>query len=136
MTIRLPEGGIVIGLGTDLVDVDRVRMAIERHGERFLNRVFTAEEQAYCGTKAVPYPHYAARFAAKEAVSKAFTTGIGAAFSWKSVSITKGSREEPYALLDEQGQALLTVVGGHGVMVSLSHTATQAQAVALVIKKV
>jgi len=134
MKIDLPEGGIVLGLGADIVDVDRIRTAHERHGERFLNRVFTQEEQDYCLAMSNPYPHLAARFAAKEAISKAFTTGIGKALGWKSASIYKGEREQPLVRLDEKGQALLETIGGKAVLVTLSHTAAIGHAVALVLK--
>jgi holo-[acyl-carrier protein] synthase len=79
--------------------------------------------------------HLAARFAAKEAVSKAFTTGIGAELGWRSVSIYHGSRHEPLVRLDEKGQALLARVGATHVLVSLSHTVTVAMAVAALVRQ-
>jgi holo-[acyl-carrier protein] synthase len=134
--ITLPPGGILIGLGSDLVDVARVAGVRERQGERFLSRVFTAEERAYCDGMKYPDKHYAARFAAKEAVSKAFTTGIGAELGWKSISVYHGSRHEPLVRLDEKGEALLKQVGGTHVLLTLSHTDTAAMAVAAVVKAV
>lgn len=134
--ITLPPGGILIGLGSDLVDVARVAGVRERQGERFLSRVFTAEERAYCDGMKYPDKHYAARFAAKEAVSKAFTTGIGAELGWKSISVYHGSRHEPLVRLDEKGAALLKQVGGTHVLLTLSHTDTAAMAVAAVVKAV
>ncbi len=128
--IVLPPGGVLLGLGCDVIDVDRVRRAAERHGDRFLQRVFTDEERAYCIGRAAVYSHLAARFAAKEAVSKCFTTGIGPRLGWKSVSVYHGERHRPLVRLDEQGQALLNEVGAAGVLVSLSHTQTVAMAVA------
>lgn len=122
-----------LGLGTDIVDVARIRQAHERHGERMLARIYTQEELDYCLGMKDPYPHLAARFAAKEAVSKCFGTGICGEFGWKSVSIYKGSRDEPYARLDEKGTALLEKMGGRRVLVSLSHTAILGHAVALVV---
>lgn len=136
MNIELPPGGILIGLGSDLVDVARVAGVRERQGERFLSRVFTDEERAYCDGMKYPDKHYAARFAAKEAVSKAFTTGIGAELGWKSISVYHGSRHEPLVRLDEKGEALLRQVGGTHVLLTLSHTDTAAMAVAAVVKAV
>ncbi len=136
MNIELPPGGILIGLGSDLVDVPRVAGVRERQGERFLSRVFTTEERAYCDGMKYPDKHYAARFAAKEAVSKAFTTGIGAELGWKSISVYHGSRHEPLVRLDEKGEALLKQVGGTHVLLTLSHTDTAAMAVAAVVKAV
>jgi len=136
MNIELPPGGILLGLGSDLVDVARVAGVRERQGERFLSRVFTEEERAYCDGMKYPDKHYAARFAAKEAVSKAFTTGIGAELGWKSISVYHGSRHEPLVRLDEKGEALLRQVGGTNVLLTLSHTDTAAMAVAAVVKAV
>jgi len=136
MNIQLPPGGILTGLGCDLIEVQRIRDVLERHGDRFLDRVFTEEERAYCFSMAHPHKHLAARWAAKEAVSKCFTTGIGAELGWKSVSIYHGVRDEPLVRLDEKGQLLLHHVGASHVLVSLSHTETSAMAVAALVRAV
>jgi holo-[acyl-carrier protein] synthase len=128
-------GGFIVGLGTDLVEVERIRGVLERQGERFLGRVFTDEERAYCLRMKFPHKHLAARFAAKEAVSKAFTTGIGAELGWKAVSVRHGSRGEPLVRLDAQGEALLRRIGGTRVMLSLSHTDSHALAVAAITRE-
>jgi holo-[acyl-carrier protein] synthase len=133
MDISLPPGGIVIGVGADIIEVERIRGVLERQGERFLNRVFTEEERAYCSSMKYPHKHYAARFAAKEAVSKCFSTGIGAELGWKSVSIYHGERKQPLVRLDDKGEALLRQVGATQVSVSLSHTDTVAMAVAVLL---
>jgi holo-[acyl-carrier protein] synthase len=132
--IQLPPGGVLLGLGCDVIEVARVKGVAERQGDRFLERVFTPEERAYCFGRAHPYSHLAARFAAKEAVSKSFTTGIGAELGWKSASVYHGGRMEPLVRLDEKGRALLREVGGTGVLITLSHTETVAMAVAAVIR--
>lgn len=134
MDISLPPGGMLIGLGADVIEVERIRGVLERQGERFLNRVFTDEERAYCAQMKFPHKHYAARFAAKEAVSKCFSTGIGAELGWKSVSIYHGPRHQPLVRLDEKGEALLRVVGATHVHVTLSHTDTVAMAVAALVR--
>jgi holo-[acyl-carrier protein] synthase len=134
MQISLPAGGILIGLGCDLIEVDRIKGVWTRQGDRFLERVFTEEERVYCLGYKFPHKHLAARFAAKEAVSKCFTTGIGAELSWKSISIYHGARQEPLVRLDERGAALLKQVGGTHVLVSLSHTELAAMAVAAIVK--
>jgi holo-[acyl-carrier protein] synthase len=135
MNIILPPGGELLGLGCDVIEIGRVRGVLERQGERFVQRVFTEEERAYCFSHKAPDLHLAARFAAKEAVSKAFTTGIGAELGWRSISIYHGSRNEPLVRLDEQGQALLAQVGATHVFVSLSHTALVAMAVAALVRQ-
>ena len=124
----------MIGLGCDLVEVERIAQILERHGDRFLDRTFTAEERAYCGTLKYPQKHYAARWAAKEAVAKAFTTGIGEHLDWTSISVYHGKRQEPLIRLDEKAETLLHEVGATGVLISLSHTETHAMAVATLIR--
>lgn len=132
--IALPPGGVLLGLGCDIIETARVRGVLLRQGERFLARVFTDEERAYCLGMKDPYKHFAARFAAKEAVAKAFTTGIGAELGWKSVSVFHGSRHEPHVRLDEKGNALLGCVGATNVLLSISHTDTVAMAVAALVR--
>lgn len=134
MNLQLPPGGVLLGLGCDLIEVDRVRGVCERQGERFLQRVFTEEERRYCLGMKYPYKHFAARFAAKEAVSKCFGTGIGAELGWRSISIYHGSRHDPRVRLDEKGAALLRAAGGTGVLVSLSHSEVAAMAVAAIVR--
>ncbi len=134
MSLDLPKGGVLVGLGADVIEVERIRGVLERQGERFLARVFTEEEKAYCFGMKHPHKHLAARFAAKEAVSKCFTTGIGAELGWKSVSVYHGPRHQPLVRLDEKGQALLKEVGATGVILTLSHTDTVAMAVAALVR--
>jgi holo-[acyl-carrier protein] synthase len=134
MNIALPPGGILLGLGCDIIETDRVRGVYERQGERFLARVFTDEERAYCLAMKYPHKHLAARFAAKEAVSKAFTTGIGAELGWKSVSVYHGLRQAPQVRLDTQGLALLAQIGATRILLTLSHTDTMAMAVAALVR--
>ncbi len=132
--LLLPPGGILLGLGCDLIETGRIRGVLDRQGERFLARVFTDEERAYCLAMKYPHKHLAARFAAKEAVSKAFTTGIGAELGWKSVSVFHGSRQEPQVRLDTKGEALLARVGATHILLTLSHTDTMAMAVAALVR--
>lgn len=135
MTPDLPvEGAGVLGVGTDLVDVGRVRKSLDEHGERFLEKVFTPDERSYCMGMADPAPHLAARFAAKEAVAKAFRTGIGGEFGWRDLGVKRGPAGEPLADLSEKGAALLAVTGGREILLSLSHLATMAMAVAVITK--
>lgn len=134
MNLSLPPGGILIGLGADLIEVERVRGVLERQGERFLQRVFTEEERVYCSGMKFPHKHYAARFAAKEAVAKCFSTGIGAELGWRSVSIYHGERHQPLVRLDAPGAELLRRVGATHVHVTLSHTETMALAVAALVR--
>lgn len=133
MKVSLPAGGAVRSVGTDMIECERIQRVYERQRDRFLKRVFTPGEQDYCLGMKNPIPHLAARFAAKEAVSKCFTTGIGEALGWKSVEVVKGAREEPLVRLDERGLALLESLGAETVLLSLSHTAHHAIAVAVLV---
>ena len=134
MSLNLVPGGVLVSLGSDLVDVDRIRGVWDRQGERFLERVFTEEERCYCLGMKYPHKHFAARFAAKEAVAKAFSTGIGPLLSWKSVSVYHGERMDPRVRLDEKGQALLHEAGATHVLLTLAHTDGQALAVAALVR--
>lgn len=134
MSILLPPGGTLIGLGCDIIETERIKNVLAKHGDRFLKRIFTEEEQAYCNSLKYPHKHYAARWAAKEAVSKCFTTGIGEHLDWTSVSVYHGSRKEPLVRLDAKGTALLKEVGATNVWLSLSHIDTHAMAVAALVK--
>jgi holo-[acyl-carrier protein] synthase len=136
MSITLPPGGVLISLGCDLIEVERIRTVLAKHGDRFLKRIFTEEEQAYCNSLKYPHKHYAARWAAKEAVSKCFTTGIGEHLHWTSVSVYHGSRKEPLVRLDAKASALLAEVGATHVWLSLSHIDSHAMAVAALVKHI
>jgi len=127
-------GRVVLGVGTDIVEVARIRGALERHGERFLHRIYTDEEIAYCQKQRDPHPFFAARFAAKEAASKAFGTGIARGFGWKTFSVRHNEHGAPIAVFDEAGQKLLAERGATNVLISLSHTTSLGHAIALLVK--
>jgi holo-[acyl-carrier protein] synthase len=135
LAATFPSGAMLLNIGVDVIEVERVKKVYERQKERFLKRVFTQEEQDYCFSKSNPFPHLAARFAAKEAVSKSFSTGIGKLFSWTSCSIYHGPRMQPLVRLDEQGKALLKSLGATEVRITLSHTKTTAVAVAALVNQ-
>lgn len=132
-TLEIPEGGKVLGVGCDLAEVDRIRDAHTRNGQAFLDKVYTPAEQKYCLDKTNPYPSLAARWAAKEAVSKAFTTGIGADVGLLSVEISHGGNGNPVANLSGKALVLLGRFGGKEVKLTLSHTKDLAMAVAVVV---
>jgi holo-[acyl-carrier protein] synthase len=134
--IVLPEGGTVRSVGTDIIECARIQKVFERQGDRFLKRVYTESEQAYCLGMKNPIPHLAARFAAKEAVSKCFTTGIGQWLGWKSVEVRKGSRGEPIVHLDTEASKLLQALGGSEVLLTLSHTENYGVATAILVGRV
>lgn len=130
LDFRLPPAGPILGFGVDIVDIARIKGMRERQGDRFLNRVFTQDELDYCLKKKYPDQHLAARFAAKEAVSKAFTTGIGEFFDWKSIGVTVGDRRQPEIELDKKAMRFMQSLGGSRIAISLTHSTDTAIAVA------
>ncbi|MDR2862322.1 MAG: holo-ACP synthase [Puniceicoccales bacterium] len=131
-SLNLPTSGTVLGVGVDLVEIARIRRAVERHGDAFLERVFTPEERAHCMALGNPWPSLAARWAAKEAVSKAFGTGIGAELDLTSVGVVTAETGAPSIVLDAKGAALLHSRGASRIFISLTHTASLAQAFAVI----
>ena len=113
--------------GVDLIDIERIREAIERHGECFVARIFTEAEQRDCGGRV---SSLAARFAAKEAVSKALGCGIGDV-SWLDIEIRSDENKAPYLVLHGEGERLAKQLGLSNWSVSLSHT--ESQAIAFVV---
>ncbi len=122
---------MILGTGIDLIEVARVTASLERFGDRFLGRILLPAEIAYCRSQAFPGPHVAARFAAKEAVSKAFGTGIGGALGWHDVEVERLESGQPSIRLHGKGLDLLAVRGGRRLHVSLTHTQIYAAAVAV-----
>ena len=133
LDFALPPGGALIGIGIDIVEIARIKDLRERQGERFLERVYTETELQYCMRMKAPDQHLAARFAAKEAVTKAFTVGIGEYFDWKSVGVVAGDRRQPEVELDEKGQRFMDQIGGVRILLSLSHSESTATAVAAIV---
>ncbi len=119
---------MVIGLGTDLVEVDRIAHSIERYGERFLSRIYTAAERDYCAPKRFPAQNLAARFAAKEAGAKALGTGISRGVGWKDIEVLRDPGRPPRLVLHGRARALADSLGVRHTSVSLTHTDTQAMA--------
>ncbi len=134
LSLSLPPAGKVLSVGIDLVECARLQKALDRQGELFLKKVFTEGERSYCVGMKNPAPYLAARFAAKEAVAKAFTTGIGEHLDWKSIEVIKGEREQPLIKLDAKGQALLEHFGATSVRLSITHTDSYASAIALLLE--
>ena len=114
----------MFSVGTDIVSVDRVRSLIDKYSDKFLDRVFSAEEQEYCQSKTNPAIHYAGRFAAKEAVIKSIkSSGFDQPIDLRSISIINNADGSPYVNLDLEYNG--------SVKVSISHTETHAIAFAL-----
>src|SRR5437870_7908261 len=113
---------MILGTGIDMIEIGRVRRLHQKFGDRFLRRVFRPDELAYCLSHKCPAAFLAARFTAKEAISKAFGTGIGKHLGWQDVEVGRKESGEPYAILHPAGQKLLTLRGAIKVHLNLSHT--------------
>lgn len=112
----------VLGIGVDIVETARIDRSLERFGERFLHRVFTAGEIEYCQSMKYPARHFAARFAAKEAASKAFGTGIGKAMGWRDIDVHRHGSGQPFVVLEGGAKELAASRNISSVWISLSHT--------------
>lgn len=122
---------MILGVGIDIIEVARIQASFERFGDRFLNRILHPDEVSYCLSHKVPGPFLAARFAAKEAISKAFGTGIGAQLAWQDMEVGRKESGEPFVILHEKGRHLLQERRAQRVLISLSHTQVHATAVAI-----
>jgi holo-[acyl-carrier protein] synthase len=122
---------MILGMGIDIIEVARIKASYERYGDRFLKRVLLADEIAYCLSHKNSAPFLTGRFAAKEAISKAFGTGISARLGWRDMEIGRKETGEPFVILHGKGKELLAARGGRRVLISLSHTENYAAATAI-----
>ncbi len=114
---------MIYGIGVDIVDVARIERSLERHGDSFAKRIFTERECAYCDRhqQTARFRAYAARFAAKEAVSKALKVGIGPRFDWVDVEIVRKESGEPVVVLHGRAKDFVAALEIRKIHVSLSH---------------
>lgn len=122
---------MILGTGIDIIEVGRIASAYQRFGERFVQRILLASELEYCFSHKNPAPFMAARFAAKEAISKAFGTGIGAELGWQDMEIRRRESGQPYVVLHGKGLELFARRAATSLHISLSHTEAHATAVAM-----
>jgi holo-[acyl-carrier protein] synthase len=122
---------MILGTGIDIIEVARIASSFEQFGERFVNRILLPDEIAYCLRHKNPAPFLAARFAAKEAISKAFGTGIGARLGWLDMEIRRKESGEPFVVMHGKGAELLAARGASRLHVSLTHTEHYAAATAI-----
>ena len=123
---------MVVGIGTDITEVKRIACSIERHGDRFLTRIYTAGEIAYClGRQKSSAESFAARFAAKEAGAKALGTGISRGVSWKELEVVRAPGHPPQLELSGRAAARAKQLGVTRISLSLTHTSETALAVVI-----
>ena len=123
---------MVLGLGTDLIETRRVQQSIDRFGERFLERIFSPGEIAYCKRKKNAAESFAARFAAKEAGAKALGTGISHGVSWKEFEVKREVSGKPSLHLSGRAAELAVAMGVKRIQLSLTHSRELAMAVVVV----
>ncbi len=123
----------VLGIGTDIVECLRIAQMIERHGDLFINRVYTEHEIEYCRVRKAATQHYAGRWAAKEAVLKALGTGWRRGISWRDVEIRNKESGEPTIALRGGARDVVENLGIREMLISISHCRSHATAYALAI---
>ena len=123
----------VNGIGVDLVNIPRMRGVIDRWQERFLRRVFTEEEIAYCRARRDPVPHFAARFAAKEAGLKALGTGLRLGVSWRELEVRRERGQAPVLVLSGRSREIGRSRGGSRMLLALTHEGDYALAQAMLV---
>jgi holo-[acyl-carrier protein] synthase len=117
-------------VGVDTIEIERIKVAISRYGARFLNRLFTQQEQLYCESKSDPSPFYAVRFAAKEAVYKSLPEAIQKRVFLKDIEVIKTASGKPGIQLSPDKVS----EEGVSISISLSHSQSQAVAVSLCMR--
>jgi len=123
----------VKGIGVDLALIPRVREVVQRWDERFLRRVFTDDEIAYCQRRRDPIQHFAARFAAKEATLKALGTGLRMGIKWREIEVRRERGQAPTIVLTGQCRAIALAKDGSRVILSLTHDGDYALAQAMLL---
>ena len=122
---------MIVGVGVDLEEVARVRQAIERHGQRFIDRIYSAAEIAYVERKANRYERYAARFAAKEAGMKAIGTGWRRGVRWQDFEVANLPSGRPTLRLHGEAAKIADGLGVRNIALSLTHTVNQGMAIVI-----
>ena len=117
---------MIVGTGIDIAEVPRIGQAIERFGERFLLRIFTAGEIRYCDSKANRVERYAARFAAKEAAMKALGTGWNHGVRWRDCEVVRAPGGRPTMTFHGKAGEFAAKMGVNNIALSLTHTTEQA----------
>jgi holo-[acyl-carrier protein] synthase len=125
----------VRGVGIDLVQISRMRAVIARWDERFLRRVFTEGEIAYCRARRDPVPHFAARFAAKEAGLKALGTGLRLGIQWRELEVVRERGQAPTLVLRGRSREIGAARGGHRMLLALTHDGDYAAAQAMLVSE-
>ena len=123
----------ILGIGTDIVECLRIAQIIERHGELFINRVYTDHEIRYCRSRKAATQHFAGRWAAKEAVLKAMGTGWRRGISWRDVEVRNVPSGKPVVALRGGARSVVEESGIREMLISISHCRSHATAFAVAV---
>jgi holo-[acyl-carrier protein] synthase len=141
MTMERPRTGpdlgnptMIVGLGTDIVEIVRIGQMIERHGEHFLHRVYTPDEIRYCQRRKESYQHFAGRWAAKEAVMKTLGTGWTRGVGWLDIEVATRQSGQPLINIRGTARDLASECGIDEVLISISHCRAYATATAVALR--
>jgi len=126
---------MIIGSGIDLAEIERIRQSVDRYGERFLSRIYTPAEQAYCLRKRNAAESFAARFAAKEAAAKALGTGISHGVGWLEIEVVREPGGRPAIQFHGRAAEIAQRLGVAHVALSITHTSSLAMASVLLENK-
>lgn len=119
---------MILGLGNDIIEIERIKTACREHSDRFLKRIFTENECSYCQSFNDSFPHFAGRYAAKEAIAKAFGCGFGEQLSWHDIEILADKLGRPIVYFSDK---VIKHFDSPKMMVSISHTKDYATAIAI-----
>lgn len=125
---------MVFGIGIDIIEIDRIKDSVDKYGDNFLNKIYTPIELEYCLNKANKYQHLAARFAAKEAVFKALSTGWNKDVGWKDIEIYNEPNGMPLVKLKGDVESFLS--NGKSLKISMSHSRDYVTCVAIIYKEI
>ena len=123
---------MILGIGTDIIEISRIKESIEKYGENFLKKIYTPTEIDYCSNKANKYQHYAARFAAKEAIYKALASGWQKSVSWQDLEIINAPNGMPQVTMF--GKLKEFLANDKSLKISISHAENYVTCVAIVYK--
>ena len=122
---------MIHGTGVDLIEISRIKNSIQKYSGKFEARVFTSKEIDYCRSKADPFKHFAARFAAKEAVLKSLGTGMAEGISWKDMEILNQESGQPVLSLSGKGRDIFESLNLRNIHISMTHDKSYAVAQAI-----
>ncbi len=126
---------MIVGLGTDIVEIVRIGRMIERHGELFLNRVYTPDEIRYCQKRRESFQHYAGRWAAKEAVMKTLGTGMARGVSWQDIEVCTLKSGQPTLNIRGGARDFAEKLGVDEILITISHCRAYATATAIAVRQ-